>query len=78
MITIFRTFFLKNVSRLRFLLRCRAPLIIIKIGTAHLEMDSKKLAINQLGDSGDRFTKCTEAQCIIITNRIAIVLSKSK
>lgn len=71
-------FFLKNEFRSRFLPKCRAPLIMINIGTAHLEIDSKKLVINQLRDSGDKFIKCAAVQCIIITNRIATVLSKSK
>ena len=78
MMIIFRMFFLKNVFKSRFLLECRAPLIMTKTGTAHLETDSKMLVINQLRDSGDKVTKCTAVQCIMITKKIATVLNKSK
>lgn len=78
MISIFKTFLRKNVFISRSLLRCKAPLIMIKTGTAHLEMDSKKSATSQLRDSGDKVTKYVAVQWIITTKKIATVLNKSK
>ena len=78
MMASFKTFFLKKVLRLRFLLRCRAPLIIMKIGTAHLEIDSKRFVINQLRESIGKEVKYGAVQCMSITKKIAIGLNKSK
>ena len=78
MIVNFKIFFLKKVLKSRFLLRCMAPLIMMKIGTAHLEMDSKKFATSQLCELTDREVKYGAVQCIRITKNIAIGLNKSK